>query len=136
MTLCGDNRLYDEASLKKSGSSLLNSARKQWSQCLRNIKIKFKCKKKGVSDQQICSKFSWRIKVLYQWVSVIFLSSLAMFTTTYKHKNLHWTLPVLTVDDRKRYRAHKRYVNTSVVPHRYPYCGNKNFNNYVHNNQQ
>ena len=29
MTLCGDNWLYEEASLKKSGSSLLNSARKQ-----------------------------------------------------------------------------------------------------------
>jgi hypothetical protein len=25
MTLCGDNWLYEEASLKKSGSSLLNS---------------------------------------------------------------------------------------------------------------
>ena len=46
MTLCGDNWLYEEASLKKSGSSLLNSARKQWCQCLRNIKIKFKCKKR------------------------------------------------------------------------------------------
>jgi hypothetical protein len=29
MTLCGDNWLYEEASLKKSGSSLPNSARKQ-----------------------------------------------------------------------------------------------------------
>jgi hypothetical protein len=29
MALCGDNWLYEEASLKKSGSSLLNSARKQ-----------------------------------------------------------------------------------------------------------
>jgi hypothetical protein len=29
MTLCGDNWLYEEASLKQSGSSLLNSARKQ-----------------------------------------------------------------------------------------------------------
>jgi hypothetical protein len=29
MTLCGDNWLYEEAYLKKSGSSLLNSARKQ-----------------------------------------------------------------------------------------------------------
>ena len=29
MTLCGDNWLYEEASLKKSGSSLLNSRRKQ-----------------------------------------------------------------------------------------------------------
>jgi hypothetical protein len=29
MTLCGDNWLYEEASFKKSGSSLLNSARKQ-----------------------------------------------------------------------------------------------------------
>jgi hypothetical protein len=46
MTLCGDNWLYEEASLKKSGSSLLNSARKQWCQCLRNIKIKFKCEKR------------------------------------------------------------------------------------------
>jgi hypothetical protein len=45
MTLCGDNWLYEEASLKKSTSSLLNLARKQWCQCLRNIKIKFKCKK-------------------------------------------------------------------------------------------
>ena len=44
MTLCGDNWLYEEASLKKSGSSLLNSARKQWCQCLHNIK--FKCKKR------------------------------------------------------------------------------------------
>jgi hypothetical protein len=35
-------RLYEEASLKKSGSSLLNSARKQWCQCLRNIKIRQK----------------------------------------------------------------------------------------------
>jgi hypothetical protein len=43
MTLCCDNRLYEEDSLKKSGSSLLNSARKQWCQCLRNINIKFKC---------------------------------------------------------------------------------------------
>jgi hypothetical protein len=33
MTLCGDNWLYEEASLKKSWSSLLNSARKQC-QCL------------------------------------------------------------------------------------------------------
>jgi hypothetical protein len=45
MALCGDNWLYEEASLKKSGSSLLNSARKQWCQCLRNIKIKFSVKK-------------------------------------------------------------------------------------------
>jgi hypothetical protein len=29
MTLCGDNWLYEETSLKKSGSFLLNSARKQ-----------------------------------------------------------------------------------------------------------
>jgi phage gp16-like protein len=29
MTLGGDNWLYEEASLKKAGSSLLNSARKQ-----------------------------------------------------------------------------------------------------------
>jgi hypothetical protein len=72
MTLCGDNWLYKEASLKKSGSSLLNSARKQWCQCLRNIKIKLKCEKKDISVQQICFKFSWRIKVLHQWVSVIF----------------------------------------------------------------
>ena len=46
MTLCVDNWLYEEASLKKSGSSLLNSARKQWCQCLHNINIKFKCKKR------------------------------------------------------------------------------------------
>ena len=46
MTLCGDNWLYEETSLKKSGSFLLNSARKQWCQCLRNIKIKFKCEKR------------------------------------------------------------------------------------------
>jgi hypothetical protein len=29
LILCGNNWLYEEASLKKSGSSLLNSARKQ-----------------------------------------------------------------------------------------------------------
>jgi hypothetical protein len=46
MTLCGDNWLYEETSLKKSGSFLLNSARKQWCQCLRNFKIKFKCEKR------------------------------------------------------------------------------------------
>jgi hypothetical protein len=72
MTLCGDNWLYEKASLKKSGSSLLNSARKQWCQCLCNIKIKFKCENKDISVQQICFKFSWRIQVLYQRVSVIF----------------------------------------------------------------
>jgi hypothetical protein len=33
---------------------------------------------------------------------------------SYKHKNLHWTLPVLTVDDRKL------YVNTSVAPAQVP----------------
>jgi hypothetical protein len=44
MTLCGDKWLYEEASLKKSRSSLLNSVRKQWCQCLCNIKIKVKCK--------------------------------------------------------------------------------------------
>jgi hypothetical protein len=42
MTLSGDNWLYEEASLKKSGFSLLNSARKQWCQCLRNINAKLK----------------------------------------------------------------------------------------------
>jgi hypothetical protein len=63
------NWLYEEASLKKSGSSLLNSARKQWCQCVGNINIKFKC----ISFQQLCFKFSWRIKVLYQRVSVIFV---------------------------------------------------------------
>ena len=71
MTLCGDNWLYEEASLKKSRSSLLNSARKQWCQCLRNIKIKFKCKKR-IFPFNRCFKFSWHIKVLYQRVFVFF----------------------------------------------------------------
>jgi hypothetical protein len=53
---------------------------------------------------------------------------------SYRYPISYWTLPVLTVDDRKQCRAHKRYVSTSVAPHRYPYCGIKNLKNYVHNN--
>ena len=61
--------------------------------------------KKDISVQQICFEFSWRINVQCIISAGVcnFLSSLAMLTTTYKHKqNLRWTLPVLRVDDRKR----------------------------------
>jgi hypothetical protein len=69
MTLCGDNWLYKKLLWKNQG-------RPCWIQRENNdVNVYAKSSlsvKKDISVQQICFKFSWHIKVLYQRVSLIF----------------------------------------------------------------
>jgi hypothetical protein len=92
MTLCGDNWLYKKLLWKNQGRPCWIQRENNDVNVYATSKSSLSVKKdiflayKGIISAGVCN----------------FLSSLAMFTTTYKHKNLHWTLPFLTVDDRKR----------------------------------